>query len=289
MGLGGQVGLSFSDVLWKHSTIGIHAAGQGFIEPQGLMPQVQVYQGVGSLGQGIELGIPGMVLGVLLQGGYGIFLAGPPKNWAGTQGYGALGLEYKWEIFPGLRIGAQALWGLLFEAKNTYSLPSFHLTGSLKLWEFIPPPPVAPKVDPPKILEKVTQLRLVDSGTLEGRRVILWGSFKENSTELTPRFQEQLPHILEYLQALEGLGSVEVQGFVADDGSGVDGRPLSQKRSEAVLDILKKALPQASWTWTHRGMGKANPIGDNRTPEGRDENRRIELVLHEMKKPEEKK
>jgi type VI secretion system protein ImpK len=53
---------------------------------------------------------------------------------------------------------------------------------------------------------------------------------------------------------------------------------LSQARAEAASAIISKALGEPGRI-TVQGHGDADPIASNATPEGREQNRRIEVVL----------
>lgn len=59
-----------------------------------------------------------------------------------------------------------------------------------------------------------------------------------------------------------------------------DNQGLSQARAEAVKAILTGAGVTAERIST-KGMGEANPIGDNKTVEGKAKNRRVEIYLKE--------
>ena len=69
-----------------------------------------------------------------------------------------------------------------------------------------------------------------------------------------------------------------IEGYTDNSGTQAKNLLLSRKRAAAVKDYLvKKGVPQ-----THleaAGYGQANPIADNRTPQGKAANRRVELKL----------
>ena len=69
-----------------------------------------------------------------------------------------------------------------------------------------------------------------------------------------------------------------VEGHTDSQGSDSYNQGLSQRRADAVRDyIVQRGYPadhiQA------RGKGEANPIADNASPEGRANNRRVEIVI----------
>jgi type VI secretion system protein ImpK len=54
---------------------------------------------------------------------------------------------------------------------------------------------------------------------------------------------------------------------------------LSVARAEAAKNILSNTVGDGS-RFISEGRGEADPIASNATPEGREQNRRIEIVLH---------
>ena len=70
---------------------------------------------------------------------------------------------------------------------------------------------------------------------------------------------------------------VAIQGHTDSVGSDAYNLKLSQRRAEAVRDFLvEKGIAAARLTT--KGFGKADPVASNATPEGRAQNRRVELV-----------
>jgi OOP family OmpA-OmpF porin len=71
---------------------------------------------------------------------------------------------------------------------------------------------------------------------------------------------------------------VEVQGHTDSQGNDAFNLKLSQKRAEAVLAyLIRKNV--ASDRMVPRGYGESVPIADNRTADGRAQNRRVEFVI----------
>ena len=72
--------------------------------------------------------------------------------------------------------------------------------------------------------------------------------------------------------------ALEIQGHTDDSGSAEANQILSQDRAQAVLDYLVNAGVAAD-RLTAVGFGEARPIADNATPEGQQQNRRIEFAI----------
>jgi OOP family OmpA-OmpF porin len=70
---------------------------------------------------------------------------------------------------------------------------------------------------------------------------------------------------------------IEVRGHTDNRGSDKLNLDLSQRRAESVMDYLK--AHGVTNTMTAKGYGKANPIADNKTADGRLENRRVALHI----------
>ena len=71
---------------------------------------------------------------------------------------------------------------------------------------------------------------------------------------------------------------VQVNGYTDNTGSNAINMPLSQRRANAVADFLKLQGVAASRIIA-TGYGSANPIASNATAAGREQNRRVEIVL----------
>jgi outer membrane protein OmpA-like peptidoglycan-associated protein len=71
---------------------------------------------------------------------------------------------------------------------------------------------------------------------------------------------------------------LEIDGYTDSIGSDEYNQTLSDKRAEAVRDYLVSSGVNMN-NVVARGMGKADPVADNNTAEGRQLNRRVELIV----------
>jgi OOP family OmpA-OmpF porin len=69
---------------------------------------------------------------------------------------------------------------------------------------------------------------------------------------------------------------LEVHGYTSSEGSNAYNMKLSQKRSQSVASYL--ASKGVTNHLVARGYGESQPIADNRTEQGREQNRRVELI-----------
>jgi outer membrane protein OmpA-like peptidoglycan-associated protein len=79
--------------------------------------------------------------------------------------------------------------------------------------------------------------------------------------------------------------ALEIQAYTDNIGSRPANVELSKSRANAVRNYLIKTHGIAPDRLVATGLADANPIGDNSTARGRSQNRRIELVRMDMKKP----
>jgi len=101
--------------------------------------------------------------------------------------------------------------------------------------------------------------------------------FKTGSFELLPGARERLAKVSGIVIAHPGL-HLEVEGHTDSVGGDDYNQQLSEKRAGAVRDYLVQQGISADGI-VSRGLGKTQPVATNDTPEGRQQNRRVELVL----------
>ncbi len=77
--------------------------------------------------------------------------------------------------------------------------------------------------------------------------------------------------------AYQGL-HLAVEGHTDSIGTDEYNRQLSEQRAEAVRDYLVQQGIKSD-AITASGFGKSEPVASNDTPEGRQQNRRVELVV----------
>ncbi len=101
--------------------------------------------------------------------------------------------------------------------------------------------------------------------------------FKTGSYELLSGARERLAKVSGIVIAHPGL-HLEVEGHTDAVGSDDYNQKLSENRAQAVRDYLvQQGISDNSIV--SRGLGKTQPVATNDTPDGRQQNRRVELVL----------
>lgn len=102
--------------------------------------------------------------------------------------------------------------------------------------------------------------------------------FDTGSYTLKPGAREKLAKISGILLAHPGL-NLQIEGHTDSVGSDEFNQQLSERRADSVRDFLaQQGVPASSIT--ARGFGKTQPVASNDTPEGRQRNRRVELVVN---------
>lgn len=102
-------------------------------------------------------------------------------------------------------------------------------------------------------------------------------TFDTNEAFIKKSFQPVVVSIAKVLKQYDKT-VIQINGYTDNTGSAAINNPLSLKRAQAVADFLKVQGVAASRIATN-GYGSANPIASNATAAGREQNRRVELVL----------
>jgi len=148
-----------------------------------------------------------------------------------------------------------------------------------------PPPPVLPAIDPlcaflqPEVDRGLVAVLCTSPTPIV--RIRNRGMFAPGSATVEPRFIPLLERIGRALKAERG--RVQVIGYT-------DNQPihnvqfpsnfqLSVARAEAATQIIGNIVGDSS-RLAAEGRGESDPIAANTTPDGREQNRRIEIVLH---------
>ncbi len=101
--------------------------------------------------------------------------------------------------------------------------------------------------------------------------------FDSGKFTLRPLAREKLAKISGIVLAYPDL-RLAIEGNTDSVGSEAMNQTLSENRASSVLDYLaKQNIPVASMT--SEGFGKSQPVASNDTAEGRQENRRVELIV----------
>ena len=108
--------------------------------------------------------------------------------------------------------------------------------------------------------------------------------FDFNQATLKPGAREKLSKLAGILLAYPGAYRMQIEGHTDSVGSQDYNQKLSEDRAEAVhVYLIGVALPADRMVGV-RGFGKIRPVTTNDTPEGRQTNRRVEIVISDTEK-----
>lgn len=132
------------------------------------------------------------------------------------------------------------------------------------------PPPPAPVVAEPMVQERpaIKQDSLITLGEL---------LFETNSHTLRRDHFAGLDSLAEFLVKYPSL-EVRITGHTDNTGAERHNVTLSTRRAEAVAEYLREQRVDFDRI-SFEGMGSSVPIADNRTSQGRQKNRRVEILI----------
>jgi OmpA-OmpF porin, OOP family len=130
-------------------------------------------------------------------------------------------------------------------------------------------------IGPVRVAEGGTDLyrRLVEEGRVATQGIL----FAVNSATIQPESTPTLVEIGTMLKDHPEL-RLRIEGHTDSTGDDAANLDLSRRRAEAVRDFLVARYGIDGGRLETEGMGETNPVADNATPEGRQNNRRVELV-----------
>ena len=99
--------------------------------------------------------------------------------------------------------------------------------------------------------------------------------FDRGSSTLSPASEQAISDLMIQLAGFQQIDSLEIVGHDEDRGDAAGSQALSLERARAVADFLAAAYPGVPADV--RGVGASAPVASNRTPTGRQLNRRVEI------------
>jgi OOP family OmpA-OmpF porin len=118
-----------------------------------------------------------------------------------------------------------------------------------------------------------TRHKLLDEGKFSTTGIL----FDVNAATIKPESAGVLKEIGTVLKEA-GEVKIKIIGHTDSDGSDAANLELSKKRSEAVKAALVKDYSIEASRITTDGKGEASPVADNKTKEGKAQNRRVEFI-----------
>lgn len=155
----------------------------------------------------------------------------------------------------------------------------------------VPPPAPAPAPAPAPVVKKEEPKPVPPAPketwktVISDKPITIEGtSFDTNSAKLKPSADKKLNEVVDFAAKYKEANLV-ITGYTDSTGSDKLNQSLSARRAESVKAYLVKKGVAASRIST-KGEGSAHPVADNKTKEGRAQNRRVEIrsVIREEKK-----
>ncbi len=112
-----------------------------------------------------------------------------------------------------------------------------------------------------------------------GMVITLSGSvlFASNKDALLPAAQERLGQVADALKTQDD-HKIVVEGHTDSQGSAASNQGLSERRAQSVVSFLvSRGVPAEQIR--PQGLGSNRPVADNASPEGRANNRRVEIIV----------
>lgn len=103
--------------------------------------------------------------------------------------------------------------------------------------------------------------------------------FATNKADLNATSKAELAKFAEVLKK-NNTCSVDIYGHTDSTGNDAINNPLSERRAQSVVSYLKQRGVQAGQFQNIVGKGSTEPVADNSTVEGRQQNRRVEVYLY---------
>lgn len=127
------------------------------------------------------------------------------------------------------------------------------------------------------------QLRDMEAQQTERGLLVTLGDvlFAFNKAELSAQAAPRLDKLANFLKQFPDR-KLLIEGYTDSVGGDSYNQELSDRRAQAVRDALVQRGVDTSRI-TARGYGKAHPVADNASPEGRAMNRRVEIVIADEK------
>ena len=120
----------------------------------------------------------------------------------------------------------------------------------------------------------ILQTRDTERGLIANMSDVL---FETSKSSLRPLAREKLAKVAGIVSGHPGL-RLDVEGYTDSVGGEGYNQRLSEQRGTSVRDyLIQQGMPESSVTT--KGFGKAEPVASNDTAQGRQQNRRVELVI----------
>jgi OmpA-OmpF porin, OOP family len=132
------------------------------------------------------------------------------------------------------------------------------------------PPPPPPPPEPPRV--EVQKDRIVINEKIQ---------FAIDKADILPVSHGLLNEVVAAIKSRPDIKKVDINGHTDDDGDEKYNQGLSERRAKSVMAYLLQNGIEAA-RLNAKGFGESQPIADNTTVQGREQNRRVEFLIVEQ-------
>lgn len=133
-----------------------------------------------------------------------------------------------------------------------------------------PVAPISPVVKHPELLPEPTKPQKVS--------IDLKILFDNDKSVINPDYYQEVKEVADFLNQYPSAHAV-IEGHTDNRGNSGYNQKLSQRRADAVKQLLESQFGIKAERLTATGYGDANPVASNETAEGRAKNRRVVAVI----------
>jgi outer membrane protein OmpA-like peptidoglycan-associated protein len=126
-------------------------------------------------------------------------------------------------------------------------------------------------------VKKMAEGKLVDKAVLTNDQA----KFKFDSAELGPEAKAALDQFVQKLVADNKGVYLEIRGYTDNVGEEAYNLLLGKNRADSVMEYFFKQYHIPLFRMQVISLGSVDPIADNKTKEGRSQNRRVEILVYE--------
>jgi OOP family OmpA-OmpF porin len=142
-----------------------------------------------------------------------------------------------------------------------------------------PPPPPPPMEEMKKEAEAATE---VEKAIVEKGRATLLVEFDFDKAVVKPKYDQEIEKLANVMKKYPDLDIV-VEGHTDNIGTKQYNERLSQRRADAIREVMVKKFGIDAARIKAKGYGLSNPIASNATKAGRQQNRRVEAAVEYTK------
>jgi OOP family OmpA-OmpF porin len=144
------------------------------------------------------------------------------------------------------------------------------------------PPPAGVKCEGPKVAEAPATAPApapLPEAKTEAIALNATTLFDFDKSNLRPLGKEKLDELVAKIKSHQAVDSITITGHTDSVGTDAYNQKLSERRAKSVRNYMVKAGIDASLITSTSGMGETKPVASNDTADGRQQNRRVEIVV----------